>query len=251
MKPLTFTEADIHAGSLILVNAAHPLAEAAPVRCVPVSPDGGGEMLAPSAAAVLRHIFTQSGCGTRILPDSGARTRAEQERLYADSLRDNGEEFTRKYVALPGCSEHETGLAIDLGINEGAVDFIRPAFPYDGIAGMFRAAAPRCGFIERYPRGKEAVTGIAHEPWHFRYVGCPHAGIMAAHGLTLEEYIAFLWQHPVSSRPLHLEQDGRAFTLGFIPAEESGALALPDDRVYDLSGNNVDGMILTIWEELT
>ena len=131
------------------------------------------------------------------------------------------------------------------------MDFIRPAFPYDGIAGAFRAAAPRCGFIERYPRGKEAVTGIAHEPWHFRYVGCPHAGIMAAHGFTLEEYIAFLWQHPVSSRPLHLEQDGRSFTLGFIPAEESGTLALPDDRVYDLSGNNVDGMILTIWEELT
>ncbi|MFR1434726.1 MAG: D-alanyl-D-alanine carboxypeptidase family protein [Acutalibacteraceae bacterium] len=178
MKPLTFTEADIRAGSLILVNAAHPLAEAAPVRCVPVSPDGGGEMLAPSAAAVLRHIFAQIGCGTRILPVSGARTRAEQERLYADSLRDNGEEFTRKYVALPGCSEHETGLAIDLGINEGAVDFIRPAFPMTasrGCSGQLRRAAGLSSGIRaarrrspasRMSRGISGMSGVRmRESW--------------------------------------------------------------------------------------
>ena len=51
----------------------------------------------------------------RIVPVSGWRSHAEQQALYADSVRDNGLEFTQKYVALPGCSEHETGLAIDVG----------------------------------------------------------------------------------------------------------------------------------------
>ena len=81
-------------------------------------------------------------------------------------------------MALPGCSEHQTGLAIDLGKAAGYIDFIRPAFPYDGVCGRFRRLAARYGFIERYQRGKEEVTGISAEPWHFRYVGAPHAQLM-------------------------------------------------------------------------
>ena len=53
---------------------------------------------------------------------------------------------------------------------------------------LFRLAAPEFGFVLRYPAGKEHITGIGHEPWHFRYVGRPHAGEMALCGLTLEEY---------------------------------------------------------------
>lgn len=70
------------------------------------------------------------------------------------------------------------------------VDFIRPDFPYEGISQRFRELAPAYGFIERYPAGKERVTGIAHEPWHFRYVGTSHAKSMARQGLCLEEYLA-------------------------------------------------------------
>ena len=61
--------------------------------------------------------------------------------------------------------------------------------PYEGICQRFRELAPLYGFIERYPANKEAVTGIAHEPWHFRYVGRPHAQRMTDLGLTLEEYL--------------------------------------------------------------
>ena len=105
------------------------------------------------------------------------------------SLAENGREFTEQYVARPGCSEHQTGLAIDLGLRLPEIDFIRPYFPYDGLAGRFRQLAAEYGFVERYPQGKEAVCGIAHEPWHFRYVGRPHALIMQKRGLTLEEYL--------------------------------------------------------------
>ncbi|HWQ78566.1 MAG TPA: D-alanyl-D-alanine carboxypeptidase family protein, partial [Anaerovoracaceae bacterium] len=52
------------------------------------------------------------------------------------------------------------------------------------------------GFIERYPAGRERVTHIAHEPWHFRYVGYPHSELMTEKALTLEEYTDYLRQFP-------------------------------------------------------
>lgn len=72
-----------------------------------------------------------------------------------------------------GCSEHETGLAIDLALAGEEPDFIRPPFPDRGICRRFRQRCADFGFVLRYPAGKETVTGIAHEPWHFRYVGVP------------------------------------------------------------------------------
>ena len=64
-----------------------------------------------------------------IVPVSGYRTMEEQRQIFSDSLRENGEEFTYQYVAVPGCSEHQTGLAIDLGERREEIDFIRPDFP--------------------------------------------------------------------------------------------------------------------------
>lgn len=118
----------------------------------------------------------------------------EQQSIFDSSLLENGEEFTRKFVALPGCSEHQTGLAIDLGLKQEEVDFICPEFPYTGICQKFRERAAAYGFIERYQKEKERITGISQEPWHFRYVGCPHAKIMEKYHLCLEEYSELLEQ---------------------------------------------------------
>ena len=125
-----------------------------------------------------------------IVPVSGWRSWEEQQTIYTQSLRENGPVFTAKFVAMPGHSEHQTGLAIDLGLLQPEIDFIRPAFPYEGICQKFRELAPAYGFLERYPEGKEHITGIAHEPWHFRYVGTPYSEEIARTGLTLEEYLA-------------------------------------------------------------
>lgn len=130
-------------------------------------------------------------------------------------MAESGEAFTRQYVALPGCSEHQTGLAIDLGRASEHIDFIRPDFPTDGVCGAFRRLAARYGFIERYPRGREAVTGIAHEPWHFRYVGAPHALLLTENGLCLEEYPDFLRAGP---RTVTLDR-GRRVTVSMCPAQ--------------------------------
>ena len=177
--------------SLILVNRRHALPEDCPAReLVPVHSGYPNVLLEAEAARQLNRLMDGLDGWKFILPVSGWRSMEEQKALYLQSLRENGKEFTEKYVAFPGCSEHQTGLAIDLGLIGPDVDFIRPDFPEEGICRLFRRRMAAYGFVERYPAGKEDVTGIAYEPWHFRYVGVPHAEEMARQGLTLEEYLS-------------------------------------------------------------
>lgn len=156
---------------------------------IPVHEDYPDILLEREAVCALSRIMEQLGGWEFIVPVSGWRSLEEQLGIYEKSLRENGTEFTTKFVAMPGHSEHQTGLAIDLGLRQPEIDFIRPAFPYEGICQKFRELAPAYGFIERYPKGKEQITGIAHEPWHFRYVNTPHSEIMTSKELTLEEYL--------------------------------------------------------------
>lgn len=175
--------------TLVLVNAAHPLRGSETPDLAAPDPRYPGVLLERRAAERLAACIRAVGGEGQIVPVSGWRSRAEQQSLWDDTLAREGETFTRQYVASPGCSEHETGLAIDLGLAAPHIDFIRPHFPDEGVCRAFRRRAADYGFILRYPAGKEHITGIAHEPWHFRYVGVPHAGRMAALGLTLEEYL--------------------------------------------------------------
>lgn len=174
---------------LILVNRENPLRRFPDADMLePVLEEYPDVLMEHRAARALQALLEAIGNRGEIIPVSGFRTQAEQQKIWDDTLLERGEEFTRKFVAYPGCSEHQTGLAIDLGANLPEIDFICPEFPDTGIFGKFREKAADFGFIERYPKGKEAVTGIGAEPWHFRYVGVPHAAVMKAGGLVLEEY---------------------------------------------------------------
>jgi len=251
MRDMILTKDDIYKGNLILVNADYPSPDVESTRLVQVDAARPGVRFAQKAASMLRLIFEQIGCAGKILPVSGYRSRLEQARIYSDSLRENGAEFTKKYVALPGCSEHQTGLAIDLALKKDCIHPICPDFPDEGICGVFRQNAHKYGLIERYQRGKEAITGIAHEPWHFRYVGDPHAEIMGRYGFVLEEYIDFLRQFPRDGSCLEGNSDGKGFTIYFVPLSDnhSTAILLPDDVVCEISGNNADGCIVTEWRD--
>ena len=176
--------------SLILVNGQRAYSSDVEQDLIPVHENYPNILLEREAAQALARIMEQIDGWRFIAPVSGWRSLEEQLTIYTDSLRENGPEFTAKFVAMPGHSEHLTGLAIDLGLRQPEIDFIRPAFPYEGICQKFRELAPAYGFIERYPKGKEHITGIAHEPWHFRYVGTPYSETMAFKGVTLEEYLA-------------------------------------------------------------
>ena len=237
--------AGIYSGSLILVNAEHPLRDGRRPPLAPSAP-GSSVLLETRASAMLTGALERLGAVGEIVPVSGWRSRAEQQQIWDGSMAENGEDFTRKYVALPGCSEHQTGLAIDLALRAEEIDFIRPAFPYDGVCGQFRALAADYGFIERYEAGKERVTGIAAEPWHFRYVGRPHARLMRERGLCLEEYVELLRAFHYPGRLLEARGEAYEAEIGFAGARDS--FALPD-APYQVSGNNVDGYIYTLWRK--
>lgn len=231
----------LKSGSLVLVNAAHACRAATPDGLVPVSRRHPDILLCREAADALRAALDFVGAGERIVPVSGYRPHSEQVQLYNDSLRDNGEAFTRRFVALPGHSEHETGLAIDLGLASDSIDFIRPDFPYEGICQRFREAVADFGFVERYAADKQDVTGIAHEPWHFRYVGCPHARIMAENHLALEEYTDYIKRARADIRLACGE-----YEVFYLSVSESDRAAILPDESTSVSGNNVDGFVVTV-----
>ena len=128
---------------------------------------------------------------------------------------------------------------------------ICPAFPDEGVCGAFRRRCAQFGFVLRYPAGKEEVTGIGHEPWHFRYVGWPHAWLMDRQGLVLEEYIALLHAYPEQGPHLRLSIGGRRFEIFHIAQRDLYGLEarLPADLPCQISGDNVDGVVVTLWRD--
>lgn len=250
MKTLTLTHEDIYKGYLILVNPFHPIRnDLSENSLVPVSTNFPLHFLERQAASMLSILIEKLGSEQRIVPVSGYRTMHEQQKIYSDSLHERGEKFTEKYVAIPGCSEHQTGLAIDLAENSSEIDFICPSFPYIGICGRFREIAPHYGFIERYPKGKELITTITHEPWHFRYVGVPHAKVIWDKGLTLEEYIDYLKMYQYDGEHLYVNHAKQSIELFFVYVPDYGTvkIEIPENLPYQISGNNADGVVVTIW----
>ena len=118
---------------------------------------------------------------------SAYRSYARQYTIYATNLVTQGIAHTNRYSAAPGRSEHQTGLAIDISCaSEG---FGLETTFADTPEGIWVAEnAHRFGFILRYPKDKEAITGYNYEPWHIRYVGTELAEYLYETGLTLDEY---------------------------------------------------------------
>lgn len=240
----------IYSGNLLLVNAGFSLKNTEVDDLVPVDLRFPDILLKREAADALQHALKKISAGDSIVSVSGYRSVAEQIVIWNDSLKENGELFTRKFVALPNHSEHQTGLAIDLGLNKETIDFICPDFPYEGICDMFRKIAPEYGFIQRYTKDKEKITGISHEPWHFRYVGCPHAQIIVQNEFSLEEYIEFIKAYQKNNKIVFEQNNKMAAEVYFMPADMDGIeLSISDDIKYQISGNNVDGFIITVWRK--
>jgi len=112
-----------------------------------------------------------------------------QTELYEGYVAKDGQEKADRYSARPGFSEHQTGLAFDIGESSKEEHWASASFG-DTEAGKWVAAnAHRYGFILRYPEGKEQLTGYMHESWHFRYVGNDVAKEIYEADITLEEYL--------------------------------------------------------------
>ena len=115
---------------------------------------------------------------------SGFRTYATQGIILTRSVVNEGISSTVKRVALPGQSEHQTGLAMDLMTIKNEL----PVVLEEEESKKLRNISSEYGFILRYPEGKEKITGYQYEPWHFRYVGKDLATYLSDNSWTLEEY---------------------------------------------------------------
>ena len=165
MKEIFLYGEQIGKGNLILVNAEHRLkSEPKKKELEKITSHYGEVFLKRQVSRMMFHIFHELQCFDEIVPISGYRSFEEQRILYENSRKEKGEDFTKKYVARPNHSEHQTGLAVDLAENTENIDFLCPHFPRKGMCQKFREKASLYGFIERYPRDKEETTKIAEEP---------------------------------------------------------------------------------------
>lgn len=168
-----------------LINRDHPLPEGfIPEHLVDIGLPFDAPLDNPkrllerrTAQAALRLINSSQWEGLCLFGISGYRSYSRQKELYTGS----------PYVAAPGTSEHQSGLALDLSCPAVRMELVEEFA--ETPEGMWLARnASLFGFILRYPQNKEEITGVPYEPWHIRYVTRPLAAYLSMTGLTLEEY---------------------------------------------------------------
>lgn len=113
---------------------------------------------------------------------SGFRTNEKQDTLFNNSIKKNGLDHALIYSAKPGYSEHQLGLAID-------INSVEESFKNTNEYKWLKNNSYKYGFIERYPEGKEKITGFGYEPWHYRYLGVDVAAKIFTENITYEEYV--------------------------------------------------------------
>jgi D-alanyl-D-alanine carboxypeptidase len=155
--------------------------------------DGRGtektEMTKEASAMIEKMFLDAKNQGINLLGVSAYRSYKRQIELFNYYVKKDGYEKASMYSAIPGTSEHQTGLAIDVtgGNGKCAADDCFGGTPE---AQWLQNNVANYGFIIRYPQGKESVTGYKYEPWHLRYVGTNAAKDIMQNNLTLEEYIS-------------------------------------------------------------
>lgn len=159
---------------------------------------------------------------------SGYRTHEKQSELYKNA-------DDKSYVQKAESSEHETGLAIDIQSVRHGIDI------FDNAREWLLDNAWKYGYILRYPEDKTDITGIAYEPWHFRYVGQPHATFIKNNNLVLEEYIDYL----KNNKGYTITVDGSEYYV-YRATVKNDKIKVPKTVKYTVSSDNTGGYIITV-----
>lgn len=182
---------------LVLVNGKNPLPDDWMSKVLmktttnSVGDDVYTETKAYDAYLKLKDELEKEGIHTEL--DSAYRSVYAQQVIVDEFTEKYGADYVKTHVAVPGYSEHHTGLALDLYliVDGKTVYENEDLVQYPEIWAKIHAKMPEYGFILRFPEGKEAITGVDYEPWHLRYVGSPEtAKKITESGLTFEEYSA-------------------------------------------------------------
>ena len=247
---------DVHAGDLILVNTDTAYVEENPTEIVSIYDhktdnyhvSGTETSLRQPALDALNQMLDAFYVATGhqdMIVISGYRTTQQQQELYDADLAETGEQTSTR-VALPGHSEHESGYALDFSLYTDGVQY-----DYDG-TGEYAWINENCahyGYVLRFAEDKQETTGIQAEPWHYRYVGQPHATYMMENNVCLEEYLTLLKNY-TADEPLSITNwDGEIYQVYYVATDtstDSTYVMVPPDAKYTISGNNSDGFIVTV-----
>ncbi len=186
-----------------------------------------------------------------VLVRSGYQSFTYQQQLYEAEIASTVNDSSTA-IARAGYSENHTGYAVDFATYSGST-----YNNFDG-TGEYSWIPENCykfGYILRYPEGKEEYTLVESQPWHYRYVGAPHAQVMYDYDMCLEEYISYIKNYTIDTGFLLVNSyDGVQYIIYYVPLSDSDTttiyVPLMDDGVtaypYEISGNNVDGFIVTV-----
>ena len=176
---------DIGSWEFILANASHSVEEYDPDLEAIEDIELDARIIEP----MTRFVNDARNQGLSVILASGYRGYEEQSELFEVKVAqcDGDEAEAATIIARPGTSEHQTGLAAD--ITDDYYEFKTEALEKTELYQWMSTHCQEYGFIVRFPKGKEDVTGIIYEPWHFRYVGEEAAAYIMNHGLALEEFL--------------------------------------------------------------
>ena len=147
------------------------------------------QLMRKEAAEALEKMFTAASAdGVELAAVSGFRSYERQVQIYNAEIAASGMEYAQQAVAEPGKSEHQTGLTMDVSSGENNYQ-LNQEFGNTEAGKWLEKNSVEYGFIIRYPKDGEKITGYMYEPWHIRYVGKAVATDIKKRNLTLEEYI--------------------------------------------------------------
>lgn len=174
--------------SLMVVNRWNKMPEDYSVDLLELS---NGQKVDSRIYPYLQEMFDAARAeGIYPIVREGYRTAQEQQDILDDKIqsyinegysRSRAEKTAKEWVALPGTSEHQLGIAVDINADKSKCS-------NDEVYAWLAENAYKYGFILRYPLGKQEITGTSYEPWHYRYVGVEAAQEIYERGICLEEY---------------------------------------------------------------
>ncbi|MBY0037113.1 M15 family metallopeptidase [Bacillus cereus] len=236
------TKEQIYKGDLLLVNRDYPVKKDS-IRSDIINVNHNSELvrgyvifdrnLRLSKYVVKKFLNVVDAAGKdgvqHFLMSSGYRDFKEQSKLYKEMGSD--------YALPAGYSEHNLGLSLDVGSTQKKMEKAPEGK-------WIEENVWKHGFVLRYRKNKSNITGIQYEPWHIRYVGLPHSAIMQKKNFTLEEYLEFLKEE----KEVSTEVEGKKYTVSYYKVSENTKVNVPANKQYEISGNNMDGVIVTVQE---
>ncbi len=191
-------------------------------------------LMRPEAAKALEKLFAAAQKdGYQLTGVSAYRSYYRQYKIFRNNIITQGKVHTLKYSAVPGTSEHQTGLSIDI-----STELMNNQL-YDNFAdtpeGLWVARnAHLFGFIIRYPKDKVDITGYAYEPWHIRYVGRGLAYYLYEHRLSLDEYYHYTPDPKFNFEKVYAD------LINYIPPTPTPTIPLTPTVMLDANGNPIN-----------